>query len=274
LVEPVTSPNQRSLFETLAELHKLSKVVSHPIRRLDRLAFKARALIGLLILALLPFPLGVDFYGIMYMSGISLRGRDEDRWKRRRLRRFVMNLVKMGLLHAEKIIYYDDKLVHGTELRPYADLSARGIVCPVGVRRVSSKPRGRSPKTYQLKLSASGTRRSQEANLEFSTIRRPDPSFLKRAAKEIHTVHGFARTLIEENGIDDQVETLVALDMVRMQLRKHTERVAYLLGIFENTRAIVMRLVAILPLFEPVKDSTCSRRPSAELVRPSDSNIE
>jgi len=74
--------------------------------------------------------------------------------------------------------------------------------------------------------------------------------------------------------MDNQIGTLAALDDVTVQLQKHTERVAYLLGIFENAQAIVMQLGAILPLFESVKDSTHSRRPSAELVRLSGSNTE
>jgi hypothetical protein len=233
-------------------------VVSSPFRGFESQAFKARAFLGLLVLALVPGQLGTDFYALMYIAGISLRGRDEHRWKRRRLRRFVENLVEKGVVGAEKAVYSDVKIrLRGEPIGTQDHVPAKGIICWVGMK-YARRPRGRRPKTYWLKLPKLDTPHAEALDLALSESDQPHPSVISRVSSEVQTVHNFLRDLLRENQVG---EVEGPADLISAELEQSfADRVAYVLGCFETSRGIAKRLCAIMPLLPRIEERTHSLR--------------
>ncbi len=239
-----------ALAQKLEQMQTLRKIVSRPFEGPKKQKVKARATLGLLMIALLSNGLSADFYAVMYLGGISLRGWNQDRWKRLGLRRFLDHGLVPVLAEAWKVEYVipHAKTLQGESPR---EISAKGTLC-YGIKNVRVKPRGQRPSIYLLNLIRQETPESAELKA-FARFFPPCSTVRATSLSEIHTVHDSLLKLIEENGVQN-----LPLDSVTSRLTgPDLQNVCYFLACFERSKHIVERLKAVIPLFprEPPKNS-------------------
>lgn len=223
-------------------LEQLRRFVARPFVGIQHQLVMSRATLGLLMLAIISNTLSADMYAAMFLGGITLRGDDDYRWDRLRLRRFLNRLVSRQLARSDKIIYNAMPRQVGLDYE-WDTLPPKGLVSVNGIKYIRVKPRGPTSSLYKLKL-------AQLYNPEFRKfllLHKPCREVIDITLSEIRSVQSSLQKLIEVNQLRD-----VKLDPVTTRLTgQDLHTVAYFLACFEKSRYIVRRLTAVIPLFSP-----------------------
>ena len=249
------SPNQlRLAWESLKELEQLEETVSFPLTGvMGQFRFKARALLGMLLLYLISPSLRLDFRTIMTLGGITREGKfdkrrvrklpDADQPKRKVLRNIIVNLENANMLETEQVVYEDPRTIPNPR-RVLERIPEEGTVCWAGeVLFLQTRPSGLRTSVHALKVPQVKIVNWQLFRDELSD--RVDSSTIEFCKRELKSVYSSLLDLFQKNKIDARG----GKDLTMPQFdERQIVRVIYFLGALEKPRGLTKKLHAVLPV--------------------------
>lgn len=263
------SPNRVQFVRTL---EILNEIVLKPPSRLQESRYLARAILGFVMLAALESSLSLDFYAVMTLAGIELRGMvkpvtrggkrvlvhvlpDPEQAKRKKLKRLVerLSIEVTAVLKRVPAYYVTPKALPQGQQNDFLDrVPPIGLVCYKGVIHVMRKPKGKSIEHMYTLGEIEFSREMKEIGEEI-VIRNGEnmnPSLLETCAEDVKSMHETILSLLRENKLGHERTAGIKLGRFTSTTDGLIGRIAYLYACFERPRKVKEWLpVAIRLLF-------------------------
>jgi hypothetical protein len=266
-------PNQlRLAWKSLRELERLEETVSRPLTNVvNRFRFKARALLGMVLLYSVSPLLRLDFRAIMTLAGITREGAfdshgvrlpDPDQRKRKELRNLmIIGLGNAQLLKTEQVYYEDSRSIQEAR-RVLEHGPAEGIVCWTREALFfKTRPTGLRTSVHALKIRQIETINWQAVKDELSG--NVHLSTIDLCKQEMESVYESLLDLFQKNKIDPLKGSDVPASQKPQFDTKQITMLAYLMAAVEEPRGAAKRMTAVLPLIRDDIERTQRPRSAA-----------